>query len=64
MSVSMVSDSRTAAGSRPRTEWWSREVALVQRLRDLREATTALLGDDSRLPAVEWDVPWRAAEVI
>lgn len=64
MSVSMASDSRTVAGPRPRTEWWSREVALVDRLRNLRSSTAALLGDDSALPVVEWDVPWRAAEVI
>jgi DNA-binding CsgD family transcriptional regulator len=68
MSVSMApqtsSVSSATGGPRPGTEWWSREVVLVEHLRDLREATGALLGDDSRLPDVEWDVPWRAAEVI
>ncbi|MET0899998.1 MAG: LuxR C-terminal-related transcriptional regulator [Mycobacterium sp.] len=52
------------AGPRSRTEWWSREVALVERLRGLREATLAMLGGETRLPTVEWDAPWRAAEVI
>ncbi|CAN5816957.1 LuxR C-terminal-related transcriptional regulator [soil metagenome] len=61
----MASDStRALAGSRSRTEWWSREVGLVDRLRELREATSVLLGADTGLPVVEWDVPWRAAEVI
>ena len=61
----MASESaRTAAASRQKTEWWSREVELVQRLQALREQTGATLAGDTVLPAVEWDAPWRSAEVI
>jgi DNA-binding CsgD family transcriptional regulator len=65
MSVSMASDStRVPSAARARSGWWSREVALVDRLQSLREQTAATLGDGSALPVVEWDVPWRSAEVI
>jgi DNA-binding CsgD family transcriptional regulator len=65
MSVSMASDTtRAPSAARARSEWWSREVALVERLKTLRELTGAALGDGSTLPVVEWDVPWRSAEVI
>ena len=65
MSVTITSEStRAAAGSRARTEWWSREIELVDRLTTVRDATYAALGGEPALPAVEWDAPWRAAEAI
>lgn len=65
MSVTIASEStRAAAGSRARTEWWSREIELVDRLNGVRDATCAALGSELALPAVEWDAPWRAAEAI
>lgn len=57
-------NTRTPSSARSRADWWTREIELVDRLRDLRDATGALLADDHSLPAVEWDAPWRAAEVI
>ena len=56
--------SRTPGASRARSEWWSREVALVERLKTLRDRTGAALGGGVALPVVDWDVPWRSAEVI
>lgn len=62
MSVSLAGDpTRT---SRQKTEWWSRETELVQRLRQASDKTRLTLGADLTLPPVEWDVPWRAAELI
>lgn len=61
----MASDTTKAPGAaRTRSEWWTREIALVERLKTLRERTGATLGDGSVLPVVDWDVPWRSAEVI
>ncbi|STZ42734.1 response regulator receiver protein [Mycolicibacterium gilvum] len=61
----MVSDSaRTAAVARPGGDWWSREIELVDHLRSLRETAARELCGSVTLPAVEWDVPWRAAETI
>jgi DNA-binding CsgD family transcriptional regulator len=37
---------------------------LVERLRAASERTQATLGAELDLPPVEWDVPWRAAEMI
>ncbi|WP_431233049.1 LuxR C-terminal-related transcriptional regulator [Mycolicibacterium psychrotolerans] len=37
---------------------------LVERLRAASERTQSALGAQLTLPAVEWDVPWRAAEMI
>jgi DNA-binding CsgD family transcriptional regulator len=65
MSVSMASDTtRAPSAARARSEWWSREIALVEHLKVLRDRTGATLGDGSALPVVDWDVPWRSAEVI
>ncbi|CAN5317833.1 LuxR C-terminal-related transcriptional regulator [soil metagenome] len=61
----MASDTTRAPGvARARSEWWSREIALVERLKALRDRTGATLGGDCVLPVVDWDVPWRSAEVI
>jgi DNA-binding CsgD family transcriptional regulator len=65
VSVSIVSDNaRTGAVVRSGTEWWSREIELVDKLRSLRECADRELDGKATLPVVEWDVPWRAAEVI
>jgi DNA-binding CsgD family transcriptional regulator len=64
MSISLASDATRSGASRSRTEWWSREIELVERLRAASERTQATLGAELVLPAVEWDVPWRAAEMI
>jgi DNA-binding CsgD family transcriptional regulator len=61
----MANDSaRAVSGGRPKAEWWSGEVDLVERLQVLRERTGATLGGGAVLPEVQWDAPWRATEVI
>lgn len=50
--------------ARAKTEWWFHEVELVDRLGVLRNAAFTTLGPESALPQVEWDAPWRSAEVI
>lgn len=62
MSVSLAGDP-TRTG-RPKAEWWWRESELVQRLRDASDKTSSVLGAELSLPPVDWDVPWRAAELI
>ncbi len=62
MSVSLANDP-TRTG-RSKTEWWWRENELVQRLHAAGERTQGALGSELSLPTVEWDVPWRAAEMI
>lgn len=62
MSVSLAGDP-TRTG-KPKTEWWWRETELVQRLRDAADRTRSVLGAEISLPPVEWDVPWRSAELI
>lgn len=64
MSVSLASDGTRSGPVRSGSDWWSKEVELVERLRSASEQTQALLGAELSLPAVEWDVPWRAAELI
>lgn len=64
MSVSLASDGTRSAPVRSGTEWWSKEIELVERLRLVSEQTQVILGTELALPAVEWDVPWRAAELI
>lgn len=64
MSVFLASDGTRSSSTRSKTEWWSREIELVERLRAASERTQATLGAELTLPAVEWDVPWRAAEMI
>lgn len=64
MSVSLANDGTRASSVRSKTEWWSREIELVERLRQVSDATQATLGTSLTLPVVEWDVPWRAAEMI
>lgn len=64
MSVSLASDGTRSGPVRSGSEWWSKEVELVERLRSASENTQAILGTELNLPAVEWDVPWRAAELI
>lgn len=64
MSISLASDGTRSAATRSRAEWWSREMELVERLRVVSEHTQSALGTHLTLPAVEWDVPWRAAEMI
>ena len=64
MSVSLAGDGTRSNSTRSRTEWWSREIDLVERLRVASERTQSALGAQLELPAVDWDVPWRAAEVI
>lgn len=64
MSVSLATDGTRSSATRSKAEWWSREVELVDRLRVVSRQTQAILATELTLPAVEWDVPWRAAEVI
>ncbi|GAY15560.1 LuxR C-terminal-related transcriptional regulator [Mycobacterium sp. shizuoka-1] len=63
MSVSLAGDGTRSSTARSRTEWWSREIELVERLQAASDRTQAELGATLSLPAVEWDVPWRAAEM-
>lgn len=61
----MVSDSaRTAVLARPGSDWWSREIELVDQLRSLRDLAAVELAGAVSLPAVEWDAPRRSAETI
>lgn len=62
MSVSLANDP-TRSG-RSKTEWWSREIELVQRLRNASDRTQSVLGVALTLPDVDWDLTWRAAELI
>ena len=65
MSVSMVSDSaRSATLSRAGSDWWSPEIVLVDRLRELRQRVAATVRDAVTLPVVEWDVPSQSAEIV
>ncbi|TDO18085.1 GAF domain-containing protein [Mycobacterium sp. BK086] len=64
MSVSLASDGTRSGSARSRADWWSREIELVERLRVASEHTQTILDTQLTLPAVEWDVPWRAAELI
>ena len=64
MSVSLAGDGTRAAAARSTTDWWLREVELVERLRVAGEQTQAILGAELSLPAVKWDAPWRAAEMV
>lgn len=64
MSVSLANDGTRSSATRSKAEWWSREIELVERLRVASDHTQATLGTELILPAVEWDVPWRAAELI
>lgn len=63
MSVFLAGDGTRTGRARP-VEWWSRETELVQQLRKAGAETQATLGVELTLPAVEWDVSWRAAEMI
>lgn len=61
----MVGDStRSAPTSRAGSDWWHREIELVDRLRRLHLRTMAAVGGLAMIPPVEWDVPWRSAETI
>ena len=64
MSVSLASDGTRSGPVRSGSEWWSKEIELVERLRLASDSIRAVLGTELNLPAVEWDVPWRAAELI
>lgn len=65
MSVLMVSDnSRSAAASRPGSDWWSPEIDMVDRLHELRSRVDAAVHGTVTLPTVEWDVPRRCAETL
>jgi DNA-binding CsgD family transcriptional regulator/GAF domain-containing protein len=62
MSVVLANDP-TRTG-RSRIDWWAREAELVQQLRIVSDRTQKALGAVLTLPTVEWDVPWRAAELV
>lgn len=62
MSVSVASDSPRTA--RSRTEWWLGEVDLVQRLQSAGTRTRTVLGREFAIPEIQWDVAWRAPEII
>lgn len=65
MSVSMINDTaRSLTASRAGSDWWSRELDLVERLRALRIWIDGMVGGAVSLPEIQWDVPWRSAETI
>ncbi|WP_273735345.1 helix-turn-helix transcriptional regulator [Mycolicibacterium septicum] len=65
MSIFLANDSvRGAESPRGGATWWAREVELVDQLRALRSEVDRELAGRVSLPQVEWDVPWRAAEVV
>lgn len=64
MSVTLAGDGTRAAATRSTTDWWLREVDLVERLRVAGDQTQAILGAELSLPPVKWDAPWRAAEIV
>lgn len=65
MSVSFACEiSRASAVGRGRTEWWSGELELVNRLTLLHERVNTAVGQDVLLPIIEWTAPGRATEII
>ena len=65
MSVSFASEStRISAGARSRTEWWSGEVALFERLEVLGRQANVAVGREIAVPTDEWAAPVRAAEKV
>lgn len=61
----MVSDNvRAGAPGKSGSDWWSRELDLVDQLRTLRVAVETQLGCSVALPTVEWDMSARSTEVI
>jgi DNA-binding CsgD family transcriptional regulator len=65
MSISIVNDNaRTGEITRAGAAWWSREIELIDRLHSLHATVDRELQGHVALPAVDWDVAWRAAEVI
>jgi DNA-binding CsgD family transcriptional regulator len=64
MSIFLANDSARGTESPRAGAWWAREVELVDELRTLRTEIDRELRGRVGLPHVEWDVPWRAAEVI
>ncbi|MDN2495224.1 MULTISPECIES: LuxR C-terminal-related transcriptional regulator [Nocardia] len=65
MAVAMASD-YTGVGptGRVRQGWRRREGEIAARLAVLRDAVFDAVGADAALPRVEWDGPWRSAEVV
>ncbi|OSC32265.1 helix-turn-helix transcriptional regulator [Mycobacterium vulneris] len=65
MSVSFARESnRISPGGRTRTEWWSTELELIDRLTALRDRANATLGRDIALPTLECAAPARSAEAV
>jgi DNA-binding CsgD family transcriptional regulator len=64
MSIFLAGDGTRSTSTRSKADWWSREIELVEHLRIASEHTQATLGTQLALPPVEWDVPWRAAELL
>ncbi len=65
MPVAMASDcTGTSPTGRVRLGWRRRENELVARLAVLRDAVFEAVGGAAPLPQVEWDGPWRSAEVV
>lgn len=50
--------------ARVRNPWWMDEIALLDRLAELRECVFEVLGGDQVLPSVTWDAPWRSPDVV
>ncbi|MGU3497788.1 LuxR C-terminal-related transcriptional regulator [Mycobacterium sp. C31M] len=64
MSVLMAGETtRSAGGGRPKTEWWSKECELLQRLILLREKAAAVLCRPD-LPQIGTDASVRSGELI
>lgn len=65
MSVSFASDSnRVSPGARTRSEWWSGEIELMDRLEALREGANLAVAQEITLPDLEWAAPARSAEAV
>lgn len=65
MSVSFATDSnRIAPGGRARSEWWSGETELTNRLAVLCELANAAVAQEITLPDLEWATPARSAEAV
>lgn len=65
MAVAMASDiTACSPAGRIRQGWRRREGELAARLAVLRDAVFETVGGTTPLPRVEWDGPWRSAEVV
>lgn len=64
MTAMVAGETRRPALSRVKSEWWRGERDLVDRIVELRDCVFAAVGAECALPVVNWDAPWRSAEVV